>query len=104
MQPRQILASTCRQRILETLAKTGEMHIMELVRRTNSTYNEIRRNLEILEKENVVSMKRYGRMKTIKINKESEKASVLLKALHVLNRPIPKSENVTMPLRDRSQV
>jgi DNA-binding transcriptional ArsR family regulator len=60
---------------------------MELVRKTNSTYSQINRNLEILLEEDIVTLKHYGRMKIIKLNRESEKTRALLKALNILDRP-----------------
>lgn len=91
---RQILASTCRQKILETLAKVEEVHMMGLVRKTNSTYNQISRNLEILAEENIITVKQYGRAKIIQLNRESEKTRALLKALYTLDRSISNSQNL----------
>ena len=93
MHLREILASTCRQRILEALARVDETHMMELVRKTNSTYKQIDRNLKILVKENLVSIRRLGRIKAIQLSRESERTRTLLKALYTLNRPIHNSEN-----------
>ena len=88
---RQILASTCRQKILETLAKIEKTHMMELVRKTNSTYNQIDRNLRILVKEGIVKVNQYGRVKIIRLDRENEKTLILLKALYILNKPITNS-------------
>jgi DeoR/GlpR family transcriptional regulator of sugar metabolism len=81
---RQILASTCRQKILEALAARGDMHVMELVRRTNSTYCQVRRNLEILTENNVVIIKQHGRAKLVQLNRDNKKTQALLKALSIL--------------------
>ncbi|TET63899.1 transcriptional regulator [Candidatus Bathyarchaeota archaeon] len=83
---KQILASTCRQKIVETLARVEQIHMMELVRKTNSTYSQISRNLRILSEEGVVTVKRFGRVKIVQLNRESEKTQALLKALNVLAR------------------
>ncbi|MDH5494658.1 MAG: hypothetical protein OEY24_03015 [Candidatus Bathyarchaeota archaeon] len=80
--------------MLETLAKIETIHVMELVRKTNSTYNQINRNLRILVEENVVMVKHYGRLKIIQLNRESEKTRLLLRALYLLDRPIPNSQNL----------
>ncbi len=81
-----MLASTCRQKILETLARVEQTHMMELVRKTNSTHRQVNRNLGILEEEDMVTVKHYGRVKIIQLNRESEKTHVLLKALNILTR------------------
>lgn len=93
MRLRQILASTCRQKILETLAKVDQTHLMELIRKTNSTYGQIKRNLKILEEEHIVTIKYYGRLKIIRLNRESEKTRTLLKVLHALDRPFLTPQN-----------
>jgi hypothetical protein len=45
MRLEQIIASSCRQKMLLALAKVKETHVTQLVRMINSTYNEVRRNL-----------------------------------------------------------
>jgi len=67
--------------------------MMELVRKTNSTYGQISRNLRILSEEGIVTVKRFGRVKIVQLNKESEKTQALLKALHTLDRPTPNSQD-----------
>jgi len=80
----QIIASTCRQKILVALSKVKKTHITNLVRMTNSTYNQIRRNLEIMEKEGIVNIHCCGSMKIIELQLNDPKTEKLLKALHVL--------------------
>jgi hypothetical protein len=57
--------------------------IMKLVRIVNSTYNEVDRNLRILEREGIVTQ-RYARHKrVISLNFENERTLVLLKLLKI---------------------
>lgn len=58
---------------------------MHLVRNVNSTYNEINRNFEILEKEGIVNDQFIGRMRIIRINMENPKTKKLLEALKILD-------------------
>ncbi len=44
-----VLASKCRQKILRTLARNSQVRIMQLVRETGFSYNEVDRNLHVLE-------------------------------------------------------
>jgi hypothetical protein len=81
-----ILASSCRQKIIKVLSEVKEINLMGLVRKTNSTYNQISRNVEILAKEQIVKVACCGRLKLIKLNMESPRAKALLKALQILNR------------------
>jgi hypothetical protein len=56
---------------------------MKLVRIVNSTYNEVDRNLRILEREGIVTQ-RYARHKrVISLNFENERTLVLLKLLKI---------------------
>ncbi len=86
MDLRQLIASSCRQKILETLSKVGQTYVMDLVRKVNSTYTQVNRNLGILEEEGIVKSKRYGRVRIIRLNRENPKTEAILKALEILRR------------------
>lgn len=60
--------------------------MMDLVRKVNSTYIQVNRNLGILEKEGIVKSKRYGRVRMIRLNRENPKTEAILKALEILRR------------------
>jgi DNA-binding MarR family transcriptional regulator len=85
--PQQIIASSCRQKILMALSKTKETHVTNLVRTINSTYNQVDRNLRILEQENIIRTKRIGNVRIIRLNFENPKTDSLLRALQLLDRP-----------------
>ena len=80
-----ILRSSCRKKIIRILSKRKNLHIMELVRTTNSTYNEVNRNLAILENENIIFQEKKGRRRLIQLNLENEKTQLLIKVLNILN-------------------
>jgi hypothetical protein len=54
----------------------------------NSTYNQVSRNLRILEEEGIIKMRYYGHVKMIELETENPKTQAILKALYILNRPI----------------
>jgi DNA-binding transcriptional ArsR family regulator len=60
---------------------------MELVRRVNSTYNQVNSNLRILREEGIVFDQQLGRMRVIRLNKENPKTGQLLQALRILETP-----------------
>ena len=60
--------------------------MMDLVRRVNSTYSQVNRNIEILECEGIVETKKLGRMKMIQLRREDGKTKAILKALEVLKQ------------------
>ena len=89
MELTKLLASSLRQKILKGLSESKQINVMGLVRKINSTYNEVNRNLIILEKEGIVTNIRCGRMRVIKLNRENPKTKVLLKALKTLDDHLP---------------
>lgn len=57
---------------------------MKLVRSVNSTYNEVNRNLQILERQGIVTQRQVGRKRIIRLNLKNEKRVVSLKILKIL--------------------
>jgi hypothetical protein len=73
---------------------TKEIRVMELVRRVGSTYNEVNRNLGIMEEMGILFNEypvkvKHGKIRVIKLNRESPKTKVLLKALKTLDNHLP---------------
>ena len=71
-------------RILQKLSTLNEVNIMNLVRLLNSTYNEVNRNLAILEKEGIVTQRYRGKQRLIRLNFENEKTKLLLQIIGLL--------------------
>ena len=80
-----VVASACRRRILKVLSRAGRVNVMELVRKVNSTYNQVNSNLNILQKEGIVFDEHFGRMRVIRLNKENPRTLLLLHVLRTLN-------------------
>jgi predicted transcriptional regulator len=59
---------------------------MELVRKVNSTYNQVNSNLQILREEGIVFDEHFGRMRVIRLNKDNPKTALLLQALKILEK------------------
>ena len=92
MDLRKLLASSVRQRILETLSESrmGELRVMQLVHKVSSPYNEVNRNLGILEAEGIVINKysepvKHSIVRVVKLNRENPKTVKLLQALKLLS-------------------
>lgn len=86
-----ILASRVRQKILMALAKakSKELHMMALVHKLNSPYNEVNRNVGILEREAIVinyypTLVKRGKARIVVLN-DNPKTKVLLQAMAILN-------------------
>ena len=85
MNLKKLLASSCRQKIIIELSWMKKTNVMELVRSINSTYNEVDRNLRILELENIVISQRVGHSRILALNYENNKTTKLLKALAIID-------------------
>jgi len=57
---------------------------MSLVRKVNSTYNQVNSNLQILQKEEIIFEERFGQARVIRLNRECPKTVSLLQALKIL--------------------
>jgi len=88
----QIIASSCRQKILLALSKTKTTHVTNLVRIINSTYNQVDRNLRILANEGIIKNRCYRHVRMIELVTENPKTQAILKALYSLSRPIPNTQ------------
>lgn len=63
--------------------------MMKLVRGINSTYNEVNRNLEILEAEDIIKNDyrrgvKHARVRVVRLNKENPRTRRLLQVLQLL--------------------
>jgi predicted transcriptional regulator len=88
---RKVLASTVRQNILKVLSEKRELQVMKLVSSVGSTYNELNRNLLLLEKEGIIVNEyplkvRRGKVRVIRLNKENPKTQILLRVLKTLDQ------------------
>ena len=82
-----MLASSCRRRILRFLSHSRQANVMQLVRKVNSTYNQVNSNLQILQKEGIIFDRHIGHMRIISLNKENPRTMLLLQALKILEAP-----------------
>lgn len=90
MDLRKLLASSLRQNILKVLSEKREIQVMKLVSSVGSTYNELNRNLSILEKEGIIineyrAKVRHGKVRMIRLNRDNSKTKLLLEALKTLD-------------------
>ncbi|MCW4009164.1 MAG: hypothetical protein NWF05_00900 [Candidatus Bathyarchaeota archaeon] len=92
MDLKRLLASSIRQRILEALSESrGILRMMQLVHKVGSPYNEVNRNLAILEAEGIIindcsKPVKHSVVRTIRLNRENPKTTTLLQALKLLGK------------------
>jgi len=81
----QLIASSCRRKILKFLWQVDNANVMGLIRKINSAYSQVNPNLLILAQEGIITDTRYGRRRIIKLNRDNPKAILLLQALKLLS-------------------
>lgn len=86
MNLKKLLASYCRQKIILYLSTVEKINIMKLVRKINITYNEVNRNLKILENEGIVNSLHVGGQRILTLDYTNKKTSTLLEALIILDK------------------
>ena len=72
---------------------------MKLVQKVNSTYNQVNSNLQILQKEEIIFDKHFGRMRVIRLNRENPRTARLLQALKILEAPEERQTSKNTPLQ-----
>ena len=69
--------------------------MMKLVRIVNSTYNEVNRNLRILESAGLITQQRIRLKRIIRLKIENKKTLAVLEALKILEAPNALSDRKT---------
>jgi predicted transcriptional regulator len=87
---KKLIASSYRQKIVEVLSRCKEMRVMKLVGQLRGPYNEVNRNLKILEEEGIITNDypdkvKHGKVRVILLNKENPRTKKLLQALKILD-------------------
>jgi predicted transcriptional regulator len=92
-----LIASSCRRKIIQMLSSSKWTNVMKLVQKTNSTYNQVNSNLQILQKEGIIFDEHLGRMRVIRLNRENPRTQLLLQALKILETPEDRRSGKTPP-------
>lgn len=80
-----IVASSCRQKIIKILFQKKEIGIMKLINLANGTYNEINRNILILERHGIIVERRQKRQRLLSLNLKNAKTSKLIEIIKIID-------------------
>ncbi|MCE4606166.1 MAG: ArsR family transcriptional regulator [Desulfurococcales archaeon] len=72
-----ILTSKGRIRVIKVLLKYGATNINTLIRESGLTHRLVNKYITELKEENLVTERRYGRLRVIEINYQNPKVSML---------------------------
>jgi Mn-dependent DtxR family transcriptional regulator len=72
-----VFSSRLRMKILKILHEVGELNVSEIARRLNVNYVSASEHMKILEKENILQHKLFGRIRLYRFNDQSPKAKAV---------------------------
>lgn len=79
----EFFSSKLRMKILKLFFQLGELNVSEVARRLGINYKTTDKHLKILEKEEILKHKTFGRIHLYRINESSPKTKVLQKVIEV---------------------
>jgi DNA-binding transcriptional ArsR family regulator len=86
-----IFCSRVRMKILKILAQLGELNVSEITHRLGVNYQTTAGHLNVLEAENILKHKKFGRIRLYKLNERSPKARAIQILLDAWKEPEVKS-------------
>jgi predicted transcriptional regulator len=87
-----VFCSKVRMKILKVLAQLGELNVSEITRRLGINYETTAKHLDVLEAENILLHKKFGRIRLYKLNDRSPKT----RAIQILLDTWKESDNKNM--------
>ncbi len=87
-----VFSSKIRMKIMKILMRVGELNGSEIARRLNVNYGTTKKHLEILEDQDILRHKQYGRICLYKFNEHSSRAKAVQNLLDVWEKTGNKTE------------
>ena len=81
-----VFSSRLRIKILKILLFTGELNVSEIARRLAVNYRTTRDHLDVLENEDMIKHKLFGRIRLYKLNKSSPKTKAVQTLIQIWER------------------
>ena len=83
MEVEEVFASKPRMKILKLIARLGALNVSDIARRIGLNYSTTDKHLRLLEAEDVLQERTYGRIRMYRFNEASAKAKVVQKLIEV---------------------
>ncbi len=77
MEIEEVFSSKPRMKILRLLARLGALNVSDIARRINLNYSTTNQHLKLLEAEDILQHRVYGRIRMYRFNDSSPKASAV---------------------------
>lgn len=81
-----VFSSKLRMRIMKILTQVGELNVSEIARRLGVNYKTTNKHLKILEDEDILQRKVFGRIRLYRLNERSPKAVAIQNLIEVWER------------------
>jgi predicted transcriptional regulator len=78
-----VFSSKLRMKILKILHNVGELNVSEIARRLNVNYMSASKHMKILEDEDILQHKLFGRIRLYRFNEQSPKAKAVQNLIDV---------------------
>ena len=78
-----VFSSRLRMRILKILMQVGELNVSEIARRLGVNYKTTDKHLEILEDEDMIKHKMFGRIRLYRLNISSPRTKAIQNLIEV---------------------
>jgi DNA-binding transcriptional ArsR family regulator len=86
MKVEEVFSSRLRLKIVKILMQMGELNVSEIARRLGINHNSASKHLKILEDEDVLQKKIFGRIRLYRLNESSHKAKAVQNLIEVWER------------------
>lgn len=77
MELEEVFSSKVRMKILELIYNLGSLNVSDIARRLNTNYSSTSEHLKVLEAEDILEERVYGRVKMYRFNESSSKAKAV---------------------------
>jgi DNA-binding transcriptional ArsR family regulator len=83
VQIEEVFSSKPRMKILKLVARLGELNVSDVARRIGVNFTTTSRHLRVLEEEDILQQRVYGRIRMYRFNQASPKAKVVQDLIEV---------------------
>jgi DNA-binding transcriptional ArsR family regulator len=83
MEIEQVFSSKPRMKILKLIAQLGELNVSDVARRIGVNFTTTSRHLQVLEEEDILQQRTYGRIRMYRFNQASAKAKAVQNLIEV---------------------
>lgn len=81
-----VFSSKLRMKIMKILTQVGELNVSEIARKLGVNYKTTDKHLKILEDEDILQRKMFGRIRLYRLNERSPKAVAIQNLIEVWER------------------